>query len=380
MALPRERLGKIVVARMLEMPLAAYRQLVAESHAALAASPLRRRTVAEPLPGASWGRCGDLEPGELGRVTRMQGTPRFRYTDEGLARIYRIGGAGVHGEDGTVNERRLAGRLRLINTRNTLTYELISLLLEEQAGYLVSGDPVDAVPLSRNRAARALRARGVAVDGSRLSRLCRGAGVRIPDGATLSLADLCPGSRTVNRHRLARLLETECAALVEGRLQAPYTDTELAGLLWREYGAGVTGRSVAYMRQDLGVANARRRIAHLEYTAATQGFSGLAPLTRDGVRMDAPARSGIYELRAAPPAPYESSIIYIGSAKNLRKRLTDHVRGNNGNGLLRQLTRSGAARFRFSLVGEGWREAERAIYWAFCATFGAPPACNRVPP
>lgn len=380
MALSRERLGRIVVARMLELPLAAYRHQANEAHGALAESPLRHWTRTERLPGASWDDGPDLAPEELGRVRRWQGAPLFRYAGEELARIYRFDPPDGADAAWSREERRLAGRLGLITTRNTLTHHLLALVLTEQERYLVNGDPVAAVPLSLRRAAETLRTRGLAVDAGRLSRLCRSAAVRIPDGTTLALADLCPGSRTVYRRRLARILESECAALVEGRLEAPYPDRELAHLLWHDYGTRVTGRAVGQMRQELGIAPARRRAAHLEYTSATRGFSPLAPLTRDGVRLDAPPCPGVYELRSTSPSSYATRIIYIGSAKNLRTRLADHVRGNSGNGLLRQLTRSGVARFRYCRVGNGWREVERAVYWAFCSTFGAPPACNRVPP
>lgn len=79
-----------------------------------------------------------------------------------------------------------------------------------------------------------------------------------------------------------------------------------------------------------------------------------------------------------PAGPH--SVVYIGSAGDLRKRLGDHLRGGSGNALLYRHIADGAARVRFRLISAGWRWAERELYRVFCETFGAPPLCNRMSP
>ena len=64
----------------------------------------------------------------------------------------------------------------------------------------------------------------------------------------------------------------------------------------------------------------------------------------------------------------------------MHKRLTAHLRGHSDNARLREFVSAGAVRFRYRRVTQGWREVERAVYRAFCATFGAPPLANRMSP
>lgn len=83
---------------------------------------------------------------------------------------------------------------------------------------------------------------------------------------------------------------------------------------------------------------------------------------------------------AQMPSPEATGVVYIGSTRDLRKRLVDHLRGSSGNPRLAGCLADGVARVRFRMVHEGWREVERQLYRVFCEAFGAPPLCNRMSP
>lgn len=65
-----------------------------------------------------------------------------------------------------------------------------------------------------------------------------------------------------------------------------------------------------------------------------------------------------------PPEPHR--VVCIGSAGDLRDRLSDHLRdhlrGSSGNALFYRYIADGAARVRFRLSGDGWRWGELELY------------------
>lgn len=167
--------------------------------------------------------------------------------------------------------------------------------------------------------------------------------------------------------------------MIEDRNPAPMTDREIAAAVGREFGARLLVRTVAYIRHDLGIPAARERERRSEYLSLTVGFSSVLPLTAQTLYEQVPPGPGVYEIRRVEAPPGTCPIIYLGSARDLRKRLTDHLRGYSGNALLQAHVQSGV-RFRYRPLSARWRDFERAVYRAFCATFGAPPLANRMSP
>jgi RNA polymerase sigma-54 factor len=235
----------------------------------------------------------------------------------------------------------------------------------------------------------------VVADPGRISRLVRGLSIALPDGRAATLASLFPKPRQVHCRFVDYVIQKEKFRMAEGSLRGPLSDGAIAEVLEREFGICVLPRTVASIRHDLAIPDSRSRRQRMDYLAATEGFSALVPLTSHTLRGAVPAHPGVYEIRAAsaagideerdgwlcgcaPPGP--RSVLYIGSAGDLRKRLGEHLRGNSGNVLLYRHIAEGAARVRFRPVGEGWRRVERELYRVFCETFGAPPPCNRMSP
>ena len=406
-------LGKIVFARFLEMPLRAFDHFVARAESSAGFSALAPWVTAGRVeqaqvrrqPGWARGTIGQPAcpaPSALGEVCEADGRLLFLYHCESYAREYRFDEEGLNclmsRPDFPVELAAILRKLRLINSRNRLTHALLQALLAAQAEYLLSGEPLSLVPLTQTQMSARLRAQpglSVVADAGRISRLVRGLSITLPNRKTIPLVELFPRPRQIHCHFVDYVVKKEKTWMAEGVLREPLTDAAIAEILEREYGMHLLRRTVANIRHDLAIPDCRGRGPRMNYLAATEGFSALVPLTPQALRTAVPAQPGVYEIRAAcasrlsgerkvwlgkdvPPAPH--SVVYIGSAGDLRKRLGDHLRGSSDNALLYRHITDGAARVRFRLIGDGWRWVERELYRVFCETFGAPPLCNRMSP
>ncbi len=382
-----EKLGRIVVARFLKLPLATL-----ERRVRLLDRAIRRQGLAPAVRIARLSckpvmRARPAQGNVLGEVRWEGGEPGLRYARAAFDRIYlfdetRLAALFAHRRD-DLELRRLVSRLRLVNTRNRLTHVLVRTLLAVQAEYLASGDPLRMLPFSQVELAARIRASGlcpVIADASRVSRLMRRLALRLPDGKLVLARKLCPRPRELHRSFVAHVIKRERAGMADGGQSAPLSDSEIARAVERAFGARLSRRLIAYVRRDLGIPAFRARARRTEYLSATVDFSPLLPLDPETLRQQVPHVPGVYEIRSRLAAPDTASIIYIGSARNLHKRLGDHLRGYSGNPRLQEFVIAADVWFRYRVVAEDWREAERAVYAAFRATFGAPPPANRMSP
>ncbi|TAM48236.1 MAG: hypothetical protein EPN55_00685 [Gammaproteobacteria bacterium] len=378
------QLGRIIVARFLELPLRAFERRVHALEQAPDFRALDGILYVGRLTGLAPLRARGTTGNRLLGVIHVDGDKlAFRYASPAFDCVYLF-------DETAVAERaaksrttaRLIGNLRLVNTRNRLTHAVVQTLMGAQTEFLLSGDPLGLRALSQAALARRLRTDGVCpvdADPSRLSRLLRYLTVRLPDGEIAPLRSLCPAARTLHRYYVGQILRQEQAILIEDETLVPMTDREIARAALRQFDARLLTRTVSYIRHDLGIPAARERRHRSKYLAATVGFSPVLPLSEEVLRVRVPPGPGVYELRCDRAAPDTCPIIYLGSARNLPKRLVEHLRGYSGNALLRPFVEEGV-RFRYLRVAEGWREVERAVYRAYCATFDGPPACNRLSP
>ncbi|PZP50704.1 MAG: hypothetical protein DI596_14965, partial [Azospira oryzae] len=398
-------LGKIVLARFLELPLRRFDRFVARVESCDGFSALAPWVAAARIKGAQVATgTADIAPHpvalSLGEVREAGGRLEFVYHREAFAREYLFDEAGLHrlrSRQALPQElARILHRLRLINSRNRLTHALMQALLEAQAPYLRSGEPMSLVPLTQVQMSERLRAQpglSVVADAGRISRLVRELTIRLPNAKTIPLIGLFPRPRQVHCYFVDYVIKKEKTWIAEGVLEGPLSDEAIAEILAREYGLHLLRRTVADIRHHLAIPDCRRRRHRMNYLTATEGFSPLVPLTPQTLRTVVPAHPGVYEIRAAAAtyteshpleknalAPEPHGVVYIGSAGDLRKRLGDHLRGNSGNALLYRYIVEGAARVRFRVLSDGWRWVERELYRVFCETFGAPPLCNRMSP
>jgi len=400
-------LGKIVLARFLELPLWAVDRLVTREESSIGFAGLRPWVTVGQLEGAQVAHDAADPPQTqaspfLGEVREASRGLMFLYHRDSYAREYQFDEEGVNHLmsrlDFPAEQAGVLRRLRLINTRNRLTHRLMQAVLASQAAYLRSGQVLALLPLTQAEISARLRSESnlsVVADPGRISRLVRGLSIALPNGKAVPLGGLFPKPRQVHCHFVDHVIKREKAWMLQGVLWEPLTDEAIAAILKREYDIRLSRRTVANIRNDLAIPDCRSRSQRMNYLTATEGFSTLVPLTPQALRTAVPAQPGVYEIRAAlgspvseakegwleksaPPGPH--SVVYIGSTGDLRKRLGDHLRGSSDNLSLYTHLADGAARVRFRLISEGWRWAERDLYRVFCETFGTPPLCNRMSP
>lgn len=407
-------LGKITLSRFLELPLRALDRLVTETEACADYRALSRwvaidRTDRAPAGAnlstpASPTSSSSTLLGAVHITNRHSDGLAFAYRRDSYARLYRFDEAALCAAMArpgfSSGMTAVIHKLRLINSRNRLTHAMLQSVLELQAGYLQSGQTPLLSPLTQASLAERLRSNpqlSVIADPSRISRLARGMSIMLPQQNEVALSALFAKPRHIARHLVDHVIKKESAWILQGLLPAPLTDIAIAEMLARDHGVFASRRTIVNIRRDLAIPDCRNRSMRMFYLAATEGFSALVPLTSQMLRASVPAHAGVYEIRAAflpraaeesvvrnsaglivPPRPH--SVLYIGSATNLRKRLGDHLRGHSDNQLLYQHIAGGIARVRFRLIDDGWRLAERNLYRVFCETFGAPPPCNRMSP
>ncbi len=400
-------LGKIVFARFLELPLRTFDRLVAQAESSIGHEGLYPWVTMGRLEGA---QVADEATGIhqtqaspiLGEIREAGESLMFLYRRDSYAREYRFDEEGLCRLMSNPNfpgeSAKILRKLRLINSRNRLTHALILAVLALQAEYLRSELPLSLLPLTQAQMSERLRAQpglSVVADPGRISRLIRGLSLALPNGKITPLTGLFPKPRQVHCHFVDYVIKKEDSLFGAGMLREPLTDGDIAEIFERECGIRLLRRTVANIRRDLAIPDYRSRSHRTNYLAATEGFSALVPLTAQALRIAVPTHPGVYEIRATyasgaggdkegwpwksvPPGPH--SVIYIGSAGDLRKRLGDHLRGSSGNALLYRYITDGTARVRFRLTSEGWRGEERELYRVFCETFGTPPPCNRMSP
>jgi len=400
-------LGKIVLARFLELPLRAFDRLVTQVESSTGFAALRPWVTVGQLEGAqvahhAAGTPQTQAPPILGEVREADRGLMFLYHRNSYAREYRFDEDGVNllmsCPDFPAELASVLRRLRLINTRNRLIHALMQAVLVLQSAYLRSGQALTLLPLTQAEISARLQSESnlsVVADPGRISRLVRVLSIVLPNGESVPLGRLFPKPRQVHCHFVDYVIKREKVWMLQGVLWKPLTDEAIAIILEREYGINLLRRTVANIRHDLAIPDCRSRSQRMNYLAATEEFSALVPLTPQALRTAVPSQPGVYEIRAALGSPMSEikegwleksappgshSVVYIGSTGDLRKRLGDHLRGSSDNILLYNHLADGTARVRFRLVSQEWRWAERDLYRVFCETFGTPPLCNRMSP
>ena len=402
--LSAEMLGTIAFARFLSMPLKTYDRYVQSLEASAAFAALAPWTQAGLPEGCRVARAdhaplSSTGPIPLGWVREGGGRLDVLYLRTGFAREYCFDETGLEGVRKTGPWPRdwamAVHRMRLVNSRNRLTRAVVRNLLDIQAEYLRSGDVGRLKVLSQAELSRRLTNAEdlpLVADPGRLSRLVRALSLGLMNGKTVCLSSLFPSERLLNCHRLGALMQREKQMMARGRLETPWTDEDIARILNDTHGMRLSRRTVTAIRHQMVIPDHRHRSDCKNYLSATEGFSPLVPLTPQTVASLVPTHSGIYEIRS--PSLFESTntcpsarspsdpsqVIYIGSTQDLRKRLSDHLRGNGSNSTLYKYLLEEVTRVRFRVINDGWREAERQLYRVFCETFGAPPPCNRMSP
>ncbi|MGB7532244.1 MAG: hypothetical protein WA977_04590 [Halobacteriota archaeon] len=342
-------------------------------------------------------------PSEVGVIAEVKKGSNFSiyYTNEEFSIEYTVDEEKLPGiindlkltEEEKKNIRGLLHKLRRINTRNLITHEILKGIVEYQRDHFESNNELNLKPLSRIELARTIsnsdckensHSRSFVIDTSRISRVIQGISIITPQGNEVSLKSLFPTKRDIVKRHIKAILNREKEDIRDGRVKKPYTDEEIRCKLKDEYDLSLTKRDVAYCRKDMGILPSSERVNSYGYPPLLVNFSKIYPFTIALVKNKAPARPGVYELRLGDDRieyPHGGcQTFYIGSAKNLRKRLLDHLSQSSKNGGIKRFVKEKSCVFRYLQVSEGWIREEKNIYNLFITTFGVPPVCNHVSP
>jgi len=377
--------GKILLSRFLELPIRRFDSFVKSLDADPKSLQLSGVISSDILNGSRLSPFSPYGTRTFGEIVMEEGLPEIFWHSSSFVREYRMDDAVIgrmleyEGSRGSLG--RIVRRLRLINSRNRLTYHIVRFVLHVQADYIETGDLLQLHPLSYIRISEKLPFSPWfpdGIDSSRISRILRSFPLVFPDGNVRELSDLCPNFRTTCCHFVNEVIKSEKSLIQEGSIKGPLSDSEIARRVEETFGAQISRRTVSHIRRTLGIPGKVGRAESGTYREATTDFSPPLAFSPRTVRESAPAEPGVYEIRTfAPGTPEE--VVYIGSAGNLRKRLSHHLYSSGGNPLLRKRI-SGGVRFRYRIFKEDWRTAERNIYRSFLNTFGKPPECNRASP
>ncbi len=274
--------------------------------------------------------------------------------------------------------------MRLVNYRNLLTAAIFDHLGSRQADFLRTGHRLRRLAFPQARLAEAIEADPrwpIAGDPGRISRLLKRIQALSPRDQILDLRELCPKPRDLTREYVAAILRRELAEGLNDPNWRPWPDREIAEMVADLFGQTPLTRTVADIRRELGVPSSHERRHQPGYLAATRGFTVALPFTSGTVRRRAPETAGVYEIQKTSVGERDCCrVIYIGSARNLRKRLLDHIWRVSGNPCLNLHLDRSLLHFRVLHWNGNCRAQERRIYRAFAQSFGSQPVCNRMSP
>jgi len=208
MSLRPEVIGRIILARFLSFSLKPYENKidnVKNSRIFRALFPDIITFKMFPRADASCDKAGFMK-NTLGRIEKDGKSFSIRYRSPGLAGEYLFDGkklGSLTGRGNFASFRKdeidlLDRKLRLVSTRNRITHMTLLGIIDHQAAYLGSRDPLKLVPLSRMKISRWIRDHGYqSIDNSMISRVVHDLCVLTPDGKPVPLRDFFPSSRDI---------------------------------------------------------------------------------------------------------------------------------------------------------------------------------------
>lgn len=359
--------GRVIFANFLILPLERYKNVIKEVEQSLYPRKVSADAVTvRRLSRAKIRNKGNKSPKAIAEIVKNKNGFSIRYFYGGFNKIYGFSGAPYS---------KLFYKLRRISSRNELTHRILKGIIERQKKFLETGNQIDLVPFSQVQ---------LPVDNSWASRLVNRLSIITPFREEKPLKWFFQTQKDVNKRIIKQLLDKENDDIESGRQKKPLTDNQIRTKLESGYGVRLSRHSIGHCRKDMGIPPAGRRLSGYKYPPLSANFSLLYPLVLEEVLKCAPASQGIYEFqlkgREIEYSNGKTQVIYIGSTRNIRKRLREHLGKNSKNGHIRDFLKNHDCSFRYIQFSQNWKEEEGRLYGLFVSTYGAPPKCNRVKP
>lgn len=368
--------GRIIFANFLKLPLERYRNIIEEVEKSVSCGSYSGRALTtRVLSKAKIAKNKNRSSKVIAEIAKSGRGFSIRYTYSGFNKIYL--------NDKFFDTKRhldqryssFLFRLRRISSRNGLTHRILKGIIEHQKKFLETGNPIDLVPFSQVQ---------LPIDNSWASRLVNRLSIITPSGEEKPLKWFFQTQKDINKRLIKQLLDKENEDIESGRQKKPLTDNQIRTKLESEYGVRLSRHSIGLCRKVMGIPPVKRRLSGYKYPPLSMNFSMLYPLVLEEVLRNAPSSPGIYEFRLkVKEMEYpngKTQVIYIGSTRNIRKRLREHLAKNSKNGHIKDFLKKFGCSFRHIQLSKNWKEEEGKLYNLFFTTYGAQPKCNRVRP
>ena len=307
----RQKIGKIVFSKVLEIPLTKYLGYIERTTKGLT----------------------NHNPGETksfyAKMMIKDETLCFELSDKRLESIYPT-------EDCT--EDKTICSFKWINTRNRFSLHILKSLLHYQSKYWFSGKETDLKPLSLKQFLSVYPLQYL--EKSRLSRLISNLSVMSPQNQVISLRSLFISKRKYHAYLVKEIVDNSENALRDKDIQ----------YLLAQKGVHLSPRTICNCRKLLNIPNYKEKSAY--YYGKDITFSDYMPLSKKYLNK-IPSGAGVYELSVSSRIDYpnqRSNVVYIGSSKNLRKRIANYLGNKLKNNCLSKFINNPDVFVRFCLT------------------------------
>lgn len=255
--------------------------------------------------------------------------------------------------------------LKWINTRNTFSKHVLRCLLHYQSEYWYTGKDADLKPFTLKQFLLLYPLEHL--DQSRLSRLLPTLIVETPQGKIISLRELLPTKKRCYAYCIEELIN---------KSEAPLKDNDIQSILVQQE-IRLSLRTICNCRKLLNIPNYKQRLG--QYYGKDIRFSEYIKLTK-GQYNRIPSECGVYELSSTEKINYlnySSNILYIGSSKNIRKRLMCYTGTNGKNKFLKHFTNGTDIFIRYYFTKD-YLHLEKHLLRCFKKTYGELPKTNKL--
>jgi len=189
-------------------------------------------------------RVADIEKEKGGLIIKCRclSFARGRYTID-YKKLLVLRDKGIYGKKEIRKINSLISKLELINTRKTMFYRVLRILLEKHRTFFMTGEEDDLSSFTQKQAARIL-----GITPGVLSRTVSRKSIGMPWGEERPLRDFFPSRKKKNKEIVRRIIEESAPGNEKSSL---LTDFTIRDELNRKYGIILSRRSVCQYRNEL---------------------------------------------------------------------------------------------------------------------------------
>jgi len=261
-------------------------------------------------------------------------------------------------------ENKIICSLNWINTRNEFSLHILKSLLHFQRKYWFSGREVDIKPLTLNKFLSMYPLQYL--DQTRLSRLISNLFVMNPQNRIIYLRNLFISRKKYHSYLIREIVSTH-------RNEKTLNDKDIQYLLAQK-GAHLSVRTICNCRKLLNIPNYREKASYYEEDISFSDYILLSKRYFNKI----PTEAGVYELSIPSKIDYpiyRTNVVYIGSSKNLRRRIANYSGNKLKNNRLNEFISKYDIFVRFCFTGDHIL-LERKFLKNFKKIFGELPKAN----